>query len=358
MRRFPLQFGLLTLALALLPGRALAHNPPLPGQVWQAWNWDVLVLGGLLLMASGYSLGALRLWRRAGPGRGARRRQALCFVGAMLILVVALVSPLDAMGHALFSLHMVQHLLLILGAAPLLVLARPLPMLLWALRGNSGMPGWFKLVGRLPFYLLRWRFFAPLAWILHAAALWLWHMPLLYDAAVAYPWVHALEHLSFFLTAVLFWWALLGPTGAGRLDAGLGVLYTFTMAVQGSILAALMTFAPTAWYSAHGAGAVIWGLAHPDGRPGPEGLFICAPFAPADLAQALLADQQLAGLLMWIPSGGVYLLFALWLLARWLREAEQRAARRMQGTGDRGQGIGHREQGSLNESRQGHTYEF
>ena len=318
--------GGLALALALLPGTALAHDPPLPATVWGAWSRDPLVTLGLVGLAGGYAVGATRLRRRAGPGRGARGRQALCFAGAVAALAIALVSPLDAMGHALFSAHMVQHLLLILVAAPLLVLARPLPALLWAARGEGGAAGWLRRAARLPAAALRSPLFAPLAWALHAAALWAWHTPLLYDAAVASPLVHAAEHAAFFGTAVLFWWAVLGPAGAGRISSGAGVLYVFTMGVQGSVLAALMTFAPTSWYSAHGAGAVIWGLAHPEGRPGGEGLFVCGPVEPAALAAAMLQDQQLAGLLMWIPSGVVYTLAALWLLARWLGEAERRAA--------------------------------
>jgi putative membrane protein len=310
-------------ALALVPGTALAHDAPTRLTVWEAWSWDPALLGGLALLTVGYSFGATRLWQRSQRGRSARRRELYCFAGAVLTLVVALISPLDAMGHALFSAHMVQHLLLILVAAPLLVLARPMPALLWALRGGADAPRGLKAASRIPFSVLRSPFYAPLAWALHAAALWAWHTPLLYDAAVANPAVHAAEHVAFFGTALLFWWAVLGPRGAGRIDPGAGVLYVFTMALQGSVLAALLTFAPQSWYSAHGAGAVIWRLAHPEGA-GAEGLFVCGPVEPASLDAALLEDQQLAGLLMWVPAGMVYTLAALWLLARWLGEAERR----------------------------------
>lgn len=317
----------MAVAAALLPGAALAHDAPTPLTLWAAWSWEPPLLAGLGLLAAGYGAGTARMWRGARAGRAALRRGAICFAGATLALLVALVSPLDALGHALFSAHMVQHLLLILVAAPLLVLARPLPALLWAVRGRGGPPGWVRPALRPALALLRSPLFAPLAWALHAAALWAWHTPQLYDAAVASPLVHAAEHMAFYATALLFWWAVLGTAGAGRLDAGAGVIYVFAMAVQGSVLAALLTFAPASWYSAHGAGAVIWRLAHPGGA-GPEGLFICGPVEPAALAAALLEDQQLAGLLMWVPSGVVYALAALWLLARWLGEAERRAARR------------------------------
>lgn len=315
------------LAAALPPGRALAHDAPTPLTLWSAWSWEPPVVAGMGLLALGYGAGATRMWRGARAGRAALRREALCFAGAMLALAVALVSPLDALGHALFSAHMVQHLLLILVAAPLLVLARPLPALLWAAKGRGALGGLAAGAARLVLAAARSRLFAPAAWALHAAALWAWHTPLLYDAAVASPAVHAAEHLAFFGTALLFWWAVLGPTGAGRIDPGAGVLYVFTMAVQGSVLAALLTFAPASWYSAHGAGATIWRLAHPAGA-GSEGLFVCGPVEPAALAAALLEEQQLAGLLMWVPSGAVYTLAALWLLARWLGEAERRAVRR------------------------------
>jgi putative membrane protein len=318
----------IALALALVPGTALAHNPPTPATVWSAWAWDPFVLTWLGLLIGAYTVGSMRLWRRSGAGRKVRLRASLYFAAAILTLIVAIISPLDAFAHALFSAHMVQHLLLILVAAPLLVLARPLPTMLWALHGTRGLPAVIRPLVRGLTALLRSVWFAPLAWVLHAAALWFWHMPRAYDAAVADPFVHALEHLAFFGTAVLFWWAVFGPAGAGRIDRGVGVLYTFTMAVQGSILAALLTFAPTNWYSAHGAGVVIWRLAHPTGEPTAEGLFICGPVDPVALSQAMLEDQQLAGLLMWIPSGIVYTLVALWLLAAWLKEAEQRSLRR------------------------------
>lgn len=296
----PVRANLLALAaaagFALLPGAALAHDgEPHGTPLWADWSWDPLIVGGLVVMAVGYGVGARRMWHGARAGRAVLRRQSLCFAGAVVTLVAAVLSPLDALAHATFSAHMVQHLLLILVAAPLLVLARPLPALIWALRGTAGPPGWLMRASRLSLSALRSRIFAPAAWALHAAALWAWHTPQLYDAAVASPPVHAAEHLAFLGTALLFWWAALGPPGAGRLDPGAGVLYVFTMAAQGSVLAALLTFARTPWYASHGAD---------------------------------LADQQLAGLLMWIPSGVVYVLAALWLLARWLGEAERRAAGR------------------------------
>lgn len=281
-------------ALALLPGAALAHDG-LHGPLWAAWSWEPTIVGSLGLLAGSYALGWARLRRRAGRGLGRLRQQAHCFVGGLVALVAALLSPLEVLAHATFAAHMIQHLLLILVAAPLLVLARPLPALLWALHGWGGATALARGIVHVLAGIARSPWFAATAWVLHTAALWAWHAPPLYDAAVAHRAVHAAEHAAFLGTALLFWWALLAPAGAGRLDAGAGVLYVFTMGVQGSVLAALLTFAPAPWYVSHGRS---------------------------------LEDQQFAGLLMWIPSGVVYALAGLWLLARWLREAERRAERR------------------------------
>jgi cytochrome c oxidase assembly factor CtaG len=266
------------------------------------WTWEPGALANLALAGWLYFLGTRRLWAAAAPGRGVRRWQAACFWGGWAALALALVSPLHAMGGALFSAHMVQHEVLMVVAAPLLVLGRPLVPFLWALpvswrreAGEIGRAGWFRA---------GWRALSnPLAaWAIHGAALWAWHAPALYEAALRSERVHALQHLAFFLSALLFWWALFhGRRGA--LGYGAAVLYLFATSVHTGVLGALITFAGVVLYPAYTATAPAWGLTP-------------------------LEDQQLGGLIMWVPAGLAYVAAGLALFAGWLRESERRVLRR------------------------------
>jgi putative membrane protein len=265
------------------------------------WTWDPVVLVLLALSGWGYARGLRRLWRRAGVGGGVRRWQAACFAAGWLGLFVALVSPLDALGGVLFSAHMAQHEILMLIAAPLLVLGRPLIPLLYALpRGGRLRVGRWT---QAPAFAAGWRgLTAPVAvWVIHGVALWIWHLPALYEATLENEWIHAFQHGSFFGSAALFWWALIHGR-FGRLGYGVGVLWVFTTSVHSGVLGALLTFAPRLWYPIYAERTSRWGL-------------------------SALEDQQLAGLLMWVPAGLVFLLLGLALFAAWLGEAERRVAR-------------------------------
>lgn len=238
----------------------------------------VLVVGGL------YARGVHAVWTRAGRGHGIRAWQVATFGTGLLALLVALESPLDGLSADLFAAHMVQHLLLILVAAPLLVLPAPLAGLLWGLPADARRG--VVVLGRwLPGWLGR----PAVAFGLHVLAVWAWHLPRLYEAAVANPWVHVAEHACFLGTAALFWWALLHRRGA----YGAAVLYVFGMAIQSTALGALLTFARSPWYASHLATTAAWGLSP-------------------------LEDQQLAGLIMWVPGGLIYLAAALGLFGMWL----------------------------------------
>jgi cytochrome c oxidase assembly factor CtaG len=263
----------------------------------RAWSFEPLVIISLIITALLFIIGLYRL-----KGRSIRAWEALCFAGGWLALFIALVSPVHAWGRVLFSAHMSQHEILMLVAAPLLVLGRPLIAFLWALPlswsrrlGNLGKITWINRV---------WQGLTiPLvAWLLHAIALWTWHIPAFFDATLHSETVHTLQHLSFLLSALLFWWALIhGPQGA--MGYGAAVLYVFTTSIHSGALGALITVAGSVWYPSYAGLTASWGLTP-------------------------LEDQQLGGLIMWIPAGLVYVIAGLALFAGWLREADVRAARR------------------------------
>jgi putative membrane protein len=277
---------------------AAAHVEPLStASLWSAWNSDWWLW--LLIGASGwlYARGVHRLWRQAAPSTGVSRLQVWAFALGWSTLVLALLSPLDALGGALFCAHMVQHELLMIVAAPLLVLGHPLGPMVWALP-----PTWRKpaaaLCRRTGLQAAVRALSRPLcAWVVGGLALWVWHIPAWFDAALRNDGVHALQHLCFFVSALLFWWALFQPRARASRH-GLGVLYVFTTAVHSSMLGALLTFSGTPWYSAYAATAPGWGLTP-------------------------LADQQLGGLIMWIPGGLIYLGVTLLLMASWLRLSDR-----------------------------------
>ena len=275
-------------ALAATP--AIAHEPlgmdAAPAWTWSFAPWIVALMAASLAM---YWVGLQRLWRRAGAGRGIGTRQAACFATGWLVLALALTSPLDALGGALFSVHMVQHELLMVVAAPLFVMSRPLEAWTWALPAAWRQP--LAKAGRLRPVAATWRAITqPLgAWTLHALALWGWHVPWLFEAALTNEWLHSLQHASFLASALLFWWSVLGR-GARRPD-GVGLASLFTTMLHTGALGALLTFAAHPWYGHYAAGA--FGL-------------------------TALEDQQLGGLVMWVPGGLAYMAAGLAIAAAWL----------------------------------------
>lgn len=277
--------------------------PLTPGDAWRAWVWQPAAAATLFLTAVVYLRGARTLWREAGQGRGLPGWRAACFAAGLLTVVVALFSPVDPLGEQLAAAHMVQHLLLLTVAAPLLAAGAPSRVILWAVpRGTRRRIGrWWP---RRP--ALRWigRCFgsAGTAWVLSVAALVLWHLPGPYRLALGDERIHALEHLSFLGTGFLFWWVVLRPDGYRRLEPGAGVLYVFTAGLPAGLLGALLTFAGRPLYAGQSVAASAWGL-------------------------TALGDQQLAGLLMWMPGGVVYLAAAAVFFVAWLQQEERRAVR-------------------------------
>ncbi|MBA2380374.1 MAG: cytochrome c oxidase assembly protein [Blastocatellia bacterium] len=296
-----------SVALLLLVAAApvLAHEgrPHSYADAMRYWGADPLTMAGLTISAIFYTVGLYRIWSTTAVGKGIRRWEAAVFGIGWLSLFVALVSPVHALSSVLFSVHMTQHEILMLVSAPLMVLGRPVVAFLWAMpvRPRETIAD----ISRNPTVRSAWRKISnPMAaWLIHMVALWIWHLPVLYEAAVGNQYIHFLQHFSFFGSALLFWWALIYGR-QGLLGYGAAVLYVFSTAAHSGLLGALLTFAGVVVYPTYAETAPAFGV-------------------------TALEDQQLGGLIMWIPAGVLYTIAGLALLAGWLREAESMAVREM-----------------------------
>jgi putative membrane protein len=256
-----------------------------------------MLASSLVLLLIIYLAGLIRVWRSAGYDRGIRAWEACAFACGWIALVVALSPPLDEWSETFLAAHMVQHELLMVVAAPLLAMSAPLIALLWAMPPGIRRRG-LTVVRRPPVTMLWAALTAPTSvFMLHAVALWVWHLPALYDYALEHEAAHVVQHLCFFGTAALFWWGIMHGRYR-RAGYGMAVVYVFATAAHGGVLGALLTLSPRVWY-------LPYVIVHPSG------------LTP-------LEDQQLAGLLMWIPTGLILAACGLVLFAAWLRESDRR----------------------------------
>jgi putative membrane protein len=271
-----------------------AHDPVARSELWSAWRPEPLILGMLAVTALLYSRGLAQLRARrrhtVGPAN------VVAFAGALLALAVGLASPLEVAASSLFAAHMVQHLLLMLVASALLVYGRPVVVLTHALprRGRRLL---YRVGTRRPLAAAMDVLLHPGAvWAVGAVVLWAWHLPTVYEAALGNDALHALEHASLVATSALAWALALGrarrplviPVAAGLL---------FATALQSGALGAVLALARQPLYPVHAPVTPSWGLTP-------------------------LEDQQLAGGLMWVPPGLIYLVVIATLLARWFGSLE------------------------------------
>jgi putative membrane protein len=272
-----------------------------------AWSPDPAVL---LITAAAALLYYLGLRRRTTRGGSATNRQAWCFGAGLGTLLIALISPIDEASASLFSAHMVQHLLLIAVGAPLLVLGEPATAMLWAFP----LPSRRRIGGiersRTIRTIWHWLTKPVVAWCLATLTLWIWHAAALFEAALRSEPVHALEHFCLLTSWMLFWQVLIERRS--RLSDLGKIGYLLATIVQSTALGIALVFSSTPWYATYAARAPEWGL-------------------PA------ATDQQLAGLVMWIPAGTLYLGVALMLMARMLMGGDQPIQQASAAGGQRGE---------------------
>jgi putative membrane protein len=296
---------LATLMFGVLPFRALAFglSPQTASASGQfrslQWNWNPWILASLALAAFGYLRGLRRMNSAARSKIFGGLRYA-AFAAGIGTLFAALISPFDTLDDQLFSAHMVQHLVLLLIAPPLLVVGRPALACLWAfplpVRRALGRI-WLRSGLQRAVHTLMSPIFV---WILCSVILWFWHLPAPYGWALGNESVHAFEHVCFFVSSLMFWSLVLEPLGRRRMDYGSTLLFVATFGVQNGLLGALLTFAGRPLYPAHLSTTAAWGLTP-------------------------LEDQQLAGLIMWIPASLIHLTTLGVLFVVWMKMAERRA---------------------------------
>lgn len=271
------------------PLSAFAHGGDHTEHWWSLdpWTWVPL-----LLIVALYARGLLRVRAKGGRSAG---MQAAWFSGAVATLFLALIWPLDVLSGVSFAAHMTQHMLLIVAAAPLFVHARPGPLIV------AGMPSPLRRLNRYmgPVYGAVHRIALPgPAFVLHGLIVWIWHAPYFFELALDSDAIHFAEHASFFASALLFWYALqqaCRPDGRGY---GAAVLWILATLMHTGLLGALLTFSPRLLYP----------------------YYLSVEHAPFDA----LEDQQLAGLIMWVPGGLCYLLAGLGVAASFLRASARK----------------------------------
>ncbi len=289
------------LALAM-PMRSFGHGedapaPSFPGILLE-WRLEPIVLAALAIAAVAWLLIGRQVVARH-PGHPHPRWRSAAFLGGLAVLAVALTSPIEAYEGQLFSVHMLQHMLLELVAAPLLLLGAPATLALRA--ASPSVRG--QLLAVLHSRAVTVISFPLLAWVLFAAVNWGWHFSDLYDQALETPWLHDLQHLTFLGAALLFWWPVVGADPARwRLPHPVRLFYLFLAMPQNSFLGIALMSAPTALYPHYTSNLRDWG-------PTP------------------IVDQSVGGMLMWVGGDVVFLLAMGFVVAAWVRHEDRRTAR-------------------------------
>ena len=282
---------------------------PLTRALLLSWDLRPEVLVPLILLGALHFFGWLRL-RRRSDGRFANRWRLASYTGGLLILALALLSPIDVLSGQLFSIHMVQHLLLMMVAPPLLLLANPFPTFLWLLPNNprTAVAAAFR---RLTAWLTAQNILSQAvrkatspasAWALYVLIFFAWHDGNAYSLALRFPTVHGLEHFTFVGAALLFWWHVTGaaPRIHPKPAQWMRVGYVLAMIPPNLLLGVTLSFAETPIYPYYESVPRLYGL-------------------------SVMDDQVWGGLIMWIPGSMMYVIAALALLARLLVSAEHKA---------------------------------
>ncbi len=273
---------------------------PLTRALLSGWEWRPEVLVVLVPLAALYTLGWRRLRRRSLYGKLATWPKLAAYLGGMVILAAALLSPIDRLGSQLFFMHMIQHMLTIMVAAPLILLAGPFPFMLWSLP-----EGLRRRIGALFAHNtpVRRGFAAitrpGVTWLVFITVYLGWHDGNAYNAALYHDWIHDIEHISFFVAAVLYWWPIVGPAPlvGSRMPAWAKMGYLLGTIPPNMFVGVSIAFASEVLYTYYLSVPRLWGF-------------------------SIMQDQQLSGAIMWIPGSMMFIIAALIVLAGFARKRE------------------------------------
>jgi putative membrane protein len=293
-----------TLTAAFVASPVLAHGPaptepPTLQNLLLGWTFEPLPTLGILAALSWWTW-AVRRVDALHPANPVPRRRTVAFVGGMLAIGFALLSGIDQYDTTLFSIHMVQHVLLTLVAAPLIALSAPVTLML-RVASPATRKRWILPV--LHSRVLRFLAFPVVSWVLFAAAMWVSHFSPLFDAALENPLIHDFEHAIYLITALLFWWPAVALDPAHwRMSHPARALYVFLQMTQNTFLSVVILNAQTVLYPHYATVQRSWG-------PTP------------------LEDQQIAAAFMWVVGDMLFLAASFAILLGWSR-AETRATER------------------------------
>ena len=291
------QLGLLALTGSVLAHGAGAPAPAFPGMLLQ-WTFDPLPLVAILATAAAY-LWAARRVDREHPANPQPAYRAWLFLGGLAALGLALLSPIEAYEGNLFSVHMVQHMLLELVAAPLLLAGAPITLGLRV--ASPSVRRWLLAV--LQSRVVHVISFPVVAWLAFAAVNWGWHFSALYDQALENQALHYLQHATFLGAALLFWWPVVGADPSPwRLPHPVRLLYLFLALPQNSFLGVALMSAPAVLYPHYVTNLRDWGL------------------SPLD-------DQALGGVIMWVVGDLCFLGAMMVVVVLWMRHEDRRTER-------------------------------
>jgi putative membrane protein len=268
-----------------------------------SWSWRPEIILSLVLAATIHLAGRWRLKQRGGGQVIAPWRTA-AYLGGLAVLWLALMSPIDVLSSQYFFMHMIQHLLLVMIAAPLLLIGNPMPIMLWGLPSTLRLEVGQWLRPDATFRRVVAAVTRPgLVWLYFVVAVVGWHDPNAYNATLESDIVHDLEHISFFGTAILFWWHVTGvaPRMHKRLSTGARIGYTLAAVPPNAITGIAISFASAPIYTYYET-------------------------VPRLGSMTVMQDQMLGGTIMWIPGSMMYLLAALILVAKLVREEEEKQA--------------------------------
>lgn len=280
---------------------------PVTRAILASWNWRPEVILSLLLVGVLYGVGWWRLRRKRRRDRGVANGWRLtAYLAGLLLIALALLSPIETLAGQFFFMHMIQHLLLIMLAPPLLMLANPLPFVLWGLpagvRHATGR-GLSQVLHRESAFrrTLRTVTGPGIVWMVYVSLLVGWHDPNAYNLALTNQWVHDLEHFSFFLPSLAYWWLVIGagPRIHKQMSTPARMAFVIAAIPPTMLLGVSIAFATAPIYTYYLGVPRPWGL-------------------------SVLQDQMLGGVIMWVPGSMMYIIATLILAAGWLQTEDRK----------------------------------